>query len=160
MTKFFDADKQIFYMNMALKQAKKALAKDEVPIGAVIVSPEGEILASAYNRVETKKSQIAHAEILAITKATKKIGDWRLDGCSIYVTLEPCMMCLGSIALSRIENIYYGAKSLLYGYHIDIGALPDLYKKQIKLIQSGICQVESAEILKSFFNKKRKDKIK
>ena len=160
MVNFVKTQKQIFYMQKALLQAKKAFHIDEVPIGAVIVSSDGEILASAYNQVEKRKTQTAHAEILAIKKATKQVDDWRLSGCSIYVTLEPCMMCFGLIALSRIENIFFGAKSSLYGYSgydIDSKNLPDLYTKHIKLIQSGVCEPESIEILKQFFKKKRED---
>ena len=142
-------------MGLALKQAHKSLKIDEVPVGAVIVSKEGQILSFGYNQVEKRKSQLAHAESLAISRATKKIKDWRLTGASIYITLEPCAMCLGLIFLSRIENVFYGAKSPLFGANIDLDNLPDIYKKHIKVIEGGVCQSQAAEILKNFFKKKR-----
>mgnify|MGYP002514576881 CR=1 FL=1 len=91
----------ILFMKEAIKQAKKAEAIDDVPIGAVIVK-DGVIIARAYNKREKLKDAIAHAEILAIQKACKKLNSWRLDGCTLYVTLEPCPMCAGSMILSRI----------------------------------------------------------
>lgn len=100
--------KQEKFMNEALKEAKKAYKKEEIPVGAVIVK-EGKIIARAYNLKETKTSTIAHAEILAINKASKKLNNWRLTDCQMYVTLEPCPMCAGAIILSRIDKVYIGA---------------------------------------------------
>ena len=97
------------YMRAALQQAKKALALGEVPIGCVIVH-EGKIIGRGYNRRNTDKNTLAHAEITAINKASKKIGDWRLEECTLYVTLEPCPMCAGAVMLSRIKNLYIGVQ--------------------------------------------------
>ncbi len=103
-------------MKAAISEAAKALAKDEVPIGAVIVNKDGDIIARAHNLTEHKHTQAAHAEVLAIEKAGKKIGDWRLEGCWLYVTLEPCAMCYNLAVLSRLDGIVYGADSPLFGY--------------------------------------------
>ena len=97
----------IKYMKAALKQAEKAIAIGEVPIGAVIVY-EGKIIARGYNRRNTDKTTLAHAEIACIRKACKKVGDWRLEDCTIYITLEPCPMCAGAILWANIRKVYYG----------------------------------------------------
>ena len=96
------------FMQLAIKEAKKAYDIDETPIGAVIVR-DGKVISKGYNRRETKKNALMHAEIIAIDKACKKLGGWRLPGCEIYVTLEPCPMCMGAILQSRIEKVYFGA---------------------------------------------------
>ena len=100
----------IFLRNIAYKQAQKALKIDEVPVGAIIVK-DGKVIASAYNKKEKLKDPTAHAEILAIRKACKKLKSWHLDGCILYVTLEPCTMCAGAIIQARINKVIYGAKS-------------------------------------------------
>ena len=97
------------FMEEALKEARKALKKQEVPIGAVIVK-NGKIIAKGHNVREKRKNALMHAEIIAINKACKKTKDWRLENCSIYVTLEPCPMCAGAIANARIERVFIGAK--------------------------------------------------
>ena len=101
-------EKYIKYMKEALKEAKKAELIDEVPIGCVIVKDD-KIIARGHNQRETNQSPIGHAEIIAINKASKKLKSWRLEGCDIYVTLEPCIMCSGAIIQSRISKVYYGA---------------------------------------------------
>ena len=98
------------YMNLAIKEAKKADRIGEIPVGAIIVDQLGNILAKAYNTKESKKISINHAEINAIIKANKKINNWRLNGCDIYITLEPCPMCASAIKQARINNIYCGRK--------------------------------------------------
>jgi len=103
------------FMKEALKQAKKAASIGETPIGAVIVR-DGEIIARGYNKRETKKNALLHAEIIAINKACKKLGGWRLPRCEMYVTLEPCPMCAGAIINSRIEKVYFGAYDKKFGY--------------------------------------------
>lgn len=97
------------FMELAIKQAEKASKKNEVPVGAVIVK-DGKVISKAHNLVEKKKNAISHAEILAISKATKKIKNWRLNGCEMYVTLEPCSMCISAIELSRIKRVYFLVK--------------------------------------------------
>ena len=101
-------------MKQALKEAEKAYRKGEVPIGAVIVK-DGKIISRGYNLKETKKNTLKHAEIIAIEKASKKLDAWRLEECDIYVTMEPCPMCMGAIINSRIRKIYYGVSDLKAG---------------------------------------------
>ena len=96
------------FMEMALLEAEKARKREEVPIGAVIVK-NGKVIAKGFNKREKTKSALNHAEIVAIRKACKKLKDWRLEGCEIYVTLKPCPMCAGAIANARIDKVYYGA---------------------------------------------------
>ncbi len=98
------------YMNLALKEAEKALKVEEVPVGVIIVR-DGLIIAKAHNKKVKSKSVLDHAEIIALMKATKKLSDWRLDGCDMYVTLEPCPMCASAIQQSRIKKVYIGTKS-------------------------------------------------
>jgi tRNA(adenine34) deaminase len=143
------------FMKLALDQAKLASIKNEVPIGAIIVSKEGNILGRGYNTVEHDHTQNSHAEVKAISKAGKKLKDWRLSGCTLYVTVEPCCMCLGLICLSRIERVVYGAQSPIFGYHLDKQSMPDLYKKHIKGITSGVSALQSTALLKDFFKKQR-----
>ena len=145
-----------WFMLQALAQAEKALARDEVPIGAVVVSPEGKIVARAYNLVHKKGCQTEHAEVRAIKKACKKIGDWRLDGYSIYVTIEPCSMCMGLIKLCRISNLVYGADSPLFGYRLDKDISLNVYKSNAVKIEKGLLADEAVSILRRFFKEKRK----
>lgn len=136
------------YMRLALNEAKKAFKKNEVPVGAVIVK-NGKVIARAYNEKETKKNAIKHAEIIAIEKACKKIQNWHLDDCEIYITLEPCMMCMGAICESRIKKIVYSASSPKYG------ASHYLNQNKKIIIEKDILKDESVFLLKSFFYKKR-----
>jgi tRNA(adenine34) deaminase len=128
-------------MKEALKEANKAYLKKEVPVGAVIVK-DGKIIARAHNLRETRQNAIAHAEILCIEKACKKINNWRLDDCIMYVSLYPCQMCIGAIKQSRISKVYYGAKD-----------------DKILMYDDKLCEyVESYEcsnILKNFFKELR-----
>ncbi len=109
----------IRYMREALKQARKAFEQGEVPIGAVVVGPDGTIIGRGYNKVEQLQQQNQHAEVRAINQACKKIDSWRLLDCSVYVTLEPCGMCMHLIKLSRMRGVVYGANSPLFGYRLD-----------------------------------------
>lgn len=144
----------IKFMKAALSEAEKAERIDETPIGAVIVR-DGKIIARGYNKRETKKNALMHAEVIAIDKACKKLGGWRLPGCDIYVTLEPCPMCCGAIIQARIENVYFGAydkKSGCLGSVCDLsGILPHKVA-----YEGGIMQNECEKILKDFFKKLRK----
>ena len=134
-----------YYMKIALKEANKALKHGEIPVGAVIVK-NNKIISKAYNKREKSKNVIKHAEILAIIKACKKLKNWRLCDCEIYVTLEPCMMCCGAIEQSRIKKIIYGVKNENYG--------STELLKNVEII-SQVCEKECKELVQSFFKKRR-----
>ena len=151
----FGMKKDLLFMKQALAQAKRAYDHNEVPIGAVIVSKEGEIIARAYNKVEKECSQVAHAELIVLNKAGKKMGDWRLNGCFVYVTLEPCSMCLNALYLSRCAGIVFSASSPKFGYRLDNTQSNQIYKKASMIIVKGIAEAESSSLLRKFFNKKR-----
>ena len=140
------------FMKEALKEAQKAYDKLEIPVGAVIVK-NGRIISRAHNLKETKQTATAHAEILAIQKANKKLNNWRLVDCDIYVTLEPCDMCMGAILSSRIKNIYIGTLDPKKKEKIDINKYKEEYDT---IIEYGIMQEKSEEILKNFFKDLRK----
>lgn len=144
------------YMKEAIKEALKAAKKGEVPIGAVIVK-EGKVIGRGHNLRETKKDPTAHAEIMAIRQAAKKLKNWRLSGCTLYVTVEPCPMCAGAIVLSRIERVVYGTEDK------KSGAVKSLYNlltdvrlnHRVSEIISGVQKERSTEILKDFFKNLR-----
>ena len=144
------------FMNKAIIEAKKCFAHGDVPIGAVITQ-NNKIIAKAYNQKEWKKSATYHAEILAIEKACKKIGDFRLSDCDIYVTKEPCLMCLGAILSARIKNIYFGAYDKKYG----TGYLAENnnFNHKSKII-GGVCSDECELLLSDFFKELRESKCK
>jgi tRNA(adenine34) deaminase len=146
----------IYYMTKALEQAKMAADMGEIPVGAVVVdNASGEILAEAHNLRENEQSAIAHAEVLAIEVACKKRGSWRLHGCTLYVTLEPCPMCAGALVNSRIDRVVFGAKDMLAGCCgsvINFNAYPFNHSFSV---ESGLCEKECRELLQEFFNKKR-----
>ena len=144
------------YMNEALKEAKKAYDEDEIPVGVVIVK-DGKIIARAHNKNEQKKDTICHAEILAIQKASKKLNAWRLTGCTMYVTLEPCPMCAGALINSRIDKLVYGTKDEKTGACGSVLNLLDDYKFNHKVeVQNDVLQEESEKLLKDFFKDLRK----
>ena len=146
------------YMKEALKEAKKAYNKLEVPVGAIIVK-NGEIIAKAHNLKETKYDTTKHAEILAIQKASKKLKSWRLLDCEMYVTLEPCSMCAGAIINSRIKKIYIGALDEKTGACGSVLNLFEDYTFNHKVeYQTGVMQKECENMLKSFFKDLRKIK--
>ncbi len=142
-------------MREAIKQAKKAAKIGEAPIGAVIVR-NGEVIARGYNKRETKKNALLHAEIIAIDRACKKLGGWRLPGCEMYVTLEPCPMCSGAIINSRIEKVYFGAYDKKAGC---CGSAADLFAEGMfnhrPEIVGGVMREECAELLTGFFRSLR-----
>lgn len=145
------------FMNEALKEAKKAYLKKEVPIGAVIVK-DGKIIARAHNLRESKNISLAHAEILCINKACKKLNSWRLDGTQMYITLEPCPMCIGAIIQSRISKIYIGAKDEKNGCVGSIANILELnttHKVKYEYLDS--CE-ECSKIISDFFKELRKSK--
>lgn len=143
------------YMKIALIEAKKSYKKGEVPVGAVIVK-NGNIIAKAHNEKETKNISIYHAEILAIKKACKKLKTWRLDGCELYVTLEPCLMCAGAILQSRISKLYYATENEKFGYISSIDSILNQKNNHKVEINIGIYQKESQKLLIDFFKNKRK----
>lgn len=148
------------YMRAALREAKKALALGEVPIGCVIVADD-KIIARGYNRRKTDKNTTSHAEVNAIRKASKKTGDWRLEQCTMYVTLEPCQMCAGAIVQARIPKIYIGTmnpKAGCAGSLINLLQFP-AFNHQVE-IESGILKDECAAILTGFFKEMRDKKKK
>lgn len=138
------------YMKIALKEAKKAYIKDDVPVGCVIIK-NNKIIAKAHNKKEYKKNSIYHAEILAISKACKKLKTWHLDDCILYTTMEPCMMCTGAIIQSRIKKIYYSLSNETFG------ELENYKIKNNKIeIKKNILSEQSKEMLQKFFKEKRK----
>lgn len=149
-------DLDIYYMQQALKQARKAYKKNEVPVGAIVVDKEGLVIGRGYNLVEQRHQQTAHAEVIAINKASKKLGDWRLNDCTLYVTLEPCMMCMSLIRLSRVKRVVFGASSPLFGYELDNKQSDQVYNKNMLVVAKGVCAHESSLLLKQFFKNKRK----
>ena len=142
------------YMKLALAQAQKAKSKDEVPVGAVIVH-KGRVIAKGHNRRETKKDPLGHAEMYAIRKAAAKLGGWRLSGCTLFVTLEPCPMCAGAIINSRIESVVFGAydpKAGAFGTLYDLAEGKLNHKPQVT---GGVLEEECAQMLSTYFRQKR-----
>lgn len=147
------------FMHKALKQAEHAFSNDEVPVGAVIVNSQGKIIGRGYNQVERRHTQLAHAELIALHQATKKLDDWRLLECWLYVTLEPCAMCMAAIRLSRCAGVVYGADSPQFGYQlVDKGSTFKLYKENVVEVVAGVCAEESGQVLRSFFKVQRAKK--
>ncbi|MCR5503696.1 MAG: tRNA adenosine(34) deaminase TadA [Lachnospiraceae bacterium] len=143
------------FMRLALKEAGKAYALGEVPIGCVIVS-DGRVVGRGYNRRNTDKTTLAHAEIRAIGRACKKTGDWRLEGCTLYVTLEPCQMCAGAIVQSRIDRVVMGSdspKAGSAGTVIDILNNPE-FNHQVPVTR-GVLEEECTALLQKFFQELR-----
>ncbi len=139
------------YMRLALEEAAAAFQKEEVPIGAVVVKG-GEVIARAHNLKESKKDATAHAEMLAIQEACRKLGTWRLDGSEIYVTIEPCPMCAGAMVQSRIQRLVFGAMEPKFGAAGSIFNIlyhPQL-NHQVEIIQ-GVLEEECSQIMKDFF---------
>ncbi len=149
MTKLSEDEK---YMKLAIKQAQKARELGEVPIGCVIVY-EGKVIGRGYNRRNTDKNTLAHAEITAINKASKKMGDWRLEDCTLYVTLEPCQMCSGAIVQARIPKVVIGCdnpKAGCAGSILNILNHPD-FNHQVETVK-GVLKDDCSRMLKEFFS--------
>lgn len=140
-------------MRIALSQAKIAEKKEEIPIGAVIVK-DGKIISKAYNNREKSKSAINHAEILAIKKACKKLKSWRLEDCEIYVTLEPCLMCLGAILNARIKSLYFGAKDNKSQNKEFLLSKNNSLNHNLT-VEGAVLEEECSTLLKNFFKKVR-----
>lgn len=151
---------KIKYMKAAMRQAKKAYAIEEVPIGCVIVDNATEkIIARGYNRRNIDKNTLAHAELTAIRKASKKLGDWRLEGCTMYVTLEPCQMCAGAIVQSRIDKVVIATMNPKAGCAGSVLNLLQIAKFNHQVeIEQGILEQECADMLSQFFRELREIK--
>lgn len=148
------------HMKSALELARKAMAEGEVPVGCVVVSADGEIIGSGYNRREKEKNALAHAELEAINEACRNMEDWRLNGCSLYVTLEPCPMCAGAIINSRISKVFYGAKEEQSGA---CGSVINLFMERFghsPQVVGGILETECRSLMTEFFRKLRNDNSK
>lgn len=146
------------FMKEAIKQAKKAYDKEEIPVGAVIVK-DGKIIARGYNKKEEKKDTTQHAEIIAIQKASRKIGAWRLQDCEMYVTLEPCAMCTGALIQARLKRVYIGTMDPKTGACGSVLNLLEDYKFNHKVeVETNIMQKECEKILKDFFKYLRSKK--
>ena len=144
------------FMKLALKEASKAKDIDEVPIGAVIVK-DNKIIAKGHNLRETKKDPLGHAELVAIKKAAKKLGDWQLVGCDLYVTIEPCIMCSGAIIQSRIARVIYGADDIKGGgFGSSINVLDAKNINHTPEVIKGVMKDECSKIIKEYFKSKRK----
>lgn len=143
------------FMREALMLAQYAAAHDEVPIGALVVNADGVIIGSGSNGTEQLHTQSAHAEIRALAAAGATVADWRLTNCWLYVTLEPCFMCMGLVYLSRLAGVVYGAQSPLFGGQLDSSRMVSVYKVDTLVVISGVCKQEASDMLKAFFKKKR-----
>ena len=144
------------YMSEALKEAQKAASEDEVPVGAVVVH-QGKIIARGHNQIERLKDPTAHAEMLAITSATNYLGTKWLNEASLYVTIEPCSMCAGALVLSRIKNIYFGARDSKTGACGSVFNIANNKKLNHRVkVKGGILKEECSSLLKCFFKRKRK----
>ena len=146
------------YMKEAIRQGKKARALEEVPIGCVIVSG-GKIIARGYNRRNTDKNTLSHAELNAIRKASKKLGDWRLEGCTMYVTLEPCQMCAGALVQSRIDEVVIGSMNPKAGCAGSVLYLLEVegFNHKVKITR-GVLEEECSTMLSDFFKELREKK--
>lgn len=147
-------------MRMALRQAEKAAAIDETPVGAVIVQ-DGRVIARGYNKRETKKNALCHAEIIAINKAARVLGGWRLPRCTLYVTLEPCPMCAGAVIQSRIDRVVFGAYDKKSGSAVSVTELfrAGMYNHDVE-VTGGVLESECAALLSGFFKALRERRKK
>ncbi len=145
--------KDLFFMKIVHRQAIKAYDIDEVPIGAILVDQNGKVIAQAYNQMEKKQSQLAHAELQVLAKSVKKMKAWRLSKTTLYVSVQPCLMCLGALYLSRVSRVVYGTPSLKFGATID-QCSSGIYKNLDTKIEYFKFE-RSKELMQLFFKKKR-----
>ena len=142
------------WMKLALNQARKAMKAGETPVGAVLVCA-GRVLGRGYNRRETRADVTQHAELMAIRQASRHLGTWRLDGCDLYVTLEPCIMCAGAIVQARIRTVHYGAADPKAGACGSVADIFALKQNHQVIVTGGLLADECSDILKSFFQQRR-----
>ena len=151
------ADDDLRFMRAAILAARRAPRHRDVPVGAVVVR-HGEIVARGHNRREADSDPAGHAELIAIRRAARKLSSWRLDGCTLYVTLEPCAMCAGAIVLARIPRLVFGTHDPKAGF---VGSLGDLCRdarlNHRVAVESGLLAAECGEMLREFFREKRRD---
>lgn len=148
------------FMQEALREAEIAFQLGEVPIGAVI-EKDGQVIARGHNLTETRKDPTAHAEMIAIRAATKALGGWRLPGCSLYVTVEPCSMCAGAMIWSRIDNLYIGAMDAKAGACGSVFNIPQTEELNHRIhVETGIMEEECVQLMRSFFKQLRDRKKK
>ena len=143
-----------FYMSCALELAREALLWGEVPVGAVIVRGD-EIISADFNGRETEKNALYHAETTAVGKACANMGGWRLPGCELYVTLEPCIMCAGAIVSARVPRVVFGAEDPKAGFFGGVADAREMPLNHKPVVTSGVCRDESAALLQEFFGRKR-----
>jgi len=155
MVLLFMIKEDIYFMRKALKEAQKAYEIDEVPVGAVLVDENGKIVAKGYNKKETKEDVTSHAEIEAIRKASKKTNNRRLNNLTLYVTVEPCLMCAGAIISSRIKRVVFGAYEEHTGALLSRIYAHNLENSSIEVV-GGILEEESKKLIQKFFKEKRK----
>jgi tRNA(adenine34) deaminase len=147
------------YMGLSLEEAIKAFESEEVPVGAIVVSPEGKVLSRAYNQTIRRNSPVAHAEILAIEKACKAIGNYRLTGCRLFVTKEPCIMCAGAIIEARLGEVVFGCfdtKRGAFGSAGDVNSLPSNHKV---LVVGNVMADQARSLLQEFFRVRRDTEV-
>ncbi len=143
------------YMLKALELAERAYSLGEIPVGAIVVSPEGEVIGEGYNQRELLNSPTAHAEVIAIEQAAKRLSSWRLTGCTLYVTLEPCPMCAGAIMNSRLKRVVYGAFDDKNGACASVACLFEERFTHIPYVRSRVLSERCGEVLTRFFKELR-----
>jgi len=146
-----------YFMNLALKEARRAAEEDEIPVGAVIVH-EGKILGRAHNQREKLHDPTAHAEMIAITQAAEALGRWRLNGCTLYVTVEPCPMCAGAIVLARIERLVFGAEDPKGGACGSLYNIPEDRRLNHRVkVEKKVLEEKCRAVLQEFFSRMREE---
>lgn len=149
-------DSDFYYLGEALEQAREGLAAGEVPVGAVLVGEGGEVLARAYNRPIALHDPTAHAEVLVLREAAARLGNYRLPGTTVYVTIEPCLMCLGALLQARVARLVFGAPDPKGGACVSLYRLPEDPRLNHHLeVTGGVREAECRELLQEFFRKKR-----
>lgn len=158
MTENLNVENDIAWMKRALQLASEAEKLGEVPVGAIVVC-DGKIVAEAYNRKEADQDPLGHAEIYALQAAAKSLGRWRLSDCTLYVTLEPCVMCAGAIVHSRVDRVVYGAADPKAGaVHSVMNLFTNPHLNHSPKVSPGVCEEQASQQLKDFFKKLRAEK--